>query len=134
MSKIEVFNELINYIVTCLVLNLGTIKDGTIHYNHGLQINYMILGMFAINALFILKTIIYRLYKTMYRKCVYCLGKRKFKKLTKSTTESEKVEATRMLKLIEICEKNEDDDLEEVSDKTSNYSGDSAEAIEEQER
>ena len=80
MQRIESFNEICNYIITCLILNLGTIPNGEILYSHGLQVNYMIMGMFGVNALFVFKNLFWDLKQAIQRKVVYWRGKRKFTK------------------------------------------------------
>ena len=81
MQWIEVFNEVCNYIATILILNLGTIPEGENLYIFGLQVNYLILGMFGVNALFVFKSIVVGLIKVITRKIVYWNGKSKFKNL-----------------------------------------------------
>ena len=77
-----------NYIITCLILNLGTIPGGENLYNHGLQVNYLILGMFGVNALFVFKSIIWGLKQSIHRYIVYKMGKRNFNNLaTKGSTQ-----------------------------------------------
>jgi hypothetical protein len=39
--------------------------------------------MFAVNFIFVVKTMIYEFYKSLKRKLVYCRGKKKYQKLLK---------------------------------------------------
>jgi hypothetical protein len=85
----ETFNEMSNYIITCLILNLGTIPGGENLYNHGLQVNYIIMGMFGVNVLFVFKSILWGLKQSIHRKIVYWNGKIKLDKLAKKGSTQE---------------------------------------------
>ena len=113
----EVFNECTNYLVTCMMVNIGQITDGKTAYDHGLYINTIIISMYGVNLVFVMLAIARSVR-------LYCLGlftKRRTKRVNKENLERIKT-LRRQLTLNKLAESASASETDTESLKQSYYS------------